>query len=85
MSIKTARLQVLFRMQEYQALQVFAKQQGLGLGEWVRQVLQRTIQEKSSMKSEQKMAAVRAAVALSEPVGDIDQMLAEIEQGYDAI
>jgi len=38
--------------------------------------------EKTQDEIEKKLAVIRAAAKYEFPVGDIDQMLAEIEQGH---
>lgn len=69
-------------MQEYQAIQAFAKRQGVTMGEWVRRLIHDAMQDQSTATVTKKMAALQAAISHAEPVADIDQMLAEIEQGY---
>jgi len=53
------------------------------VAEWVRQVLRSARLQHSSGGKQRKLAVVEGAARHSFPVGGIDQMLAEINQGYD--
>ncbi|HCU24762.1 MAG TPA: antitoxin [Deltaproteobacteria bacterium] len=76
------RLQVLIEAKEYKSFQRLARETGLSLGEWVRQALRRLAMEKTSANPQEKLAALRRYADLKAPTGDIEQILAEIEQGY---
>lgn len=77
------RLQVLINPQEYKTYQFQAKKLGLSLGEWVRNALKETINEISPHnKTQQKIKNLRKSIAHHYPTADIDQMLQEIEKGY---
>ena len=76
------RMQVLIDEAEYRRLQRAARRQGMTLAEWVRQVLRAACREVSATGPERKLAAIRAAARHSFPIGDIDQVNAEIERGY---
>ena len=52
------------------------------IAQWVRQALTEARRNEPLGDVEKKIAAVRAAVKHEFPTGDIDRMLAEIEQGY---
>jgi hypothetical protein len=54
----------------------------MSIAEWVRQALAHARRREPIGDVEKKLAAVRAAVKHEFPTGDIDTMLAEIEQGY---
>jgi hypothetical protein len=59
-----------------------AQAAGLTLSAWARQAMNECERHYSNGKVEAKLAAVREAVAFNgAPAVDIDQMLAEIEQG----
>lgn len=76
------RLQVLIETKEYKSFMRIAKAAGLSLGEWVRQSLRKTLNEKSSTDHQTKMAKVyRLARAGDLPSGDIEEILEQIETG----
>ena len=52
------------------------------LAEWVRQTLRSALRTEPSGTADKKLARLRASLAHAFPAPDIDQMLAEIEQGY---
>jgi len=78
----TKRLQVLFEDDDLRELQQLARQHRMTTAEWVRRSLRAARDAESGADVGQKLAAVRAAAAHSFPTGDIDTLLAEIEQGY---
>jgi hypothetical protein len=76
------RLQVLLDDHEFEAIRDVALREGLTMSEWVRQLLRAAWRDRPAGDKARKLAAVRAAARHSFPTADIDQMLAEIEQGY---
>lgn len=76
------RLQVLLSDQDYRAIQRQAKKTKLSVGAWVRQVLQKAQEETSARSASEKLRRIEACSAYSFPVGDIEQILSEIESGY---
>jgi hypothetical protein len=54
----------------------------MSIAEWVRQALAVARRREPKGDVEKKIAAIRAAVKHEFPTGDIETMLAEIEQGY---
>ena len=76
------RLQVLLEAKEYKTFQNVARNEGLSLGEWVRQSLRKAAQAFPSKSPEQKLKSVRKAIQHSSPTVDINQMIREIESGY---
>jgi hypothetical protein len=76
------RLQVLLPDQEMAAIQRLARQENLTVGEWVRRVLREAREQKPSSDREAKLKAVRRGSEFSFPTADMEQMLSEIEQGY---
>jgi len=76
------RLQVLLADQEMSDIQLLAKRDRLTVGEWVRRTLREARTRQSVREPEAKLKSVRRATAYSFPTADIDQMLREIEQGY---
>lgn len=77
------RLQVLLPDQEMTELQRIAKREGLPVGEWVRRALREARASRPKTEPESKLRAIRRAAEYSFPTGDIEQMLGEIEQGYE--
>jgi hypothetical protein len=67
---------------EMKRFQRAAKAAGVTLSEWARQALRRAEREKATGDPAAKLAALRRSLAHSFPAPDIDQMLGEIERGY---
>ena len=78
------RLQVLLADQEMSEVQLLARREQLTVGEWVRRTLREARTRQSVNDPETKLKAIRRAAESSFPTGDIDQMLGEIERGYQA-
>jgi hypothetical protein len=76
------RLQVLLPDREMSDIQRLAKQERLTVGEWVRRRLREARTTRPATEADTKLKAVRRAAAYSFPTADIDQMLDEIERGY---
>ena len=76
------RLQVLIEEKEWAEIQRAARAHRITIAEWVRQALRAARRRQPQRDSEKKLKAIRAAARHSFPTGDIEQMLAEIEQGY---
>ncbi|MGD0619978.1 MAG: antitoxin [Bryobacteraceae bacterium] len=77
------RLQVLLPDQEMSEIQRVAKREHLTVGEWVRRALRDARAGRPAVAPETKLRAVRRAAGYSFPTADVQQMLSEIEQGYD--
>jgi hypothetical protein len=77
------RLQVLLPDQEISDIRRLAKREHLTVGEWVRRVLREARSSRSVIEPEAKLKSIRKAVQHSFPSADIDQMLKEIERGYE--
>jgi hypothetical protein len=75
-------LQVLLPDQEMVEIQRLAQRERLTVGEWVRRILREACKEKSWHDPESKVKAIRRAAEFSFPTADIDEMLSEIERGY---
>lgn len=75
------RLQVLLEDAEYRAVRQAARTAGLTVAEWVRTAL-RARRAQPSGDVDRKLQAIRRAARHEFPAADIDQMLAEIERGY---
>lgn len=78
----STRLQVLLPDPEMDEIRQLAQQEHLTVGEWVRRALRDARAQRSTGKPQSKLKAVRDAVAHNFPTADIDQMLSEIERGY---
>ena len=76
------RLQVLFEEQELEEIREAARRQRLTVAGWVREALRAACQKQLGAQPQDKLLAVREAAAHGFPTGDVQQMLAEIEQGY---
>ncbi len=76
------RLQVILQDPEYREVQRAARSRQMSIAEWVRQALAHARRREPAGDVEKKLAAIRAAVKHEFPTGDIETMLAEIEQGY---
>jgi hypothetical protein len=77
------RLQVLVPEPEMAEIQELAERERVSVGEWVRRALRDARSRQSSIDPQSKLKSVRKAAEYSFPTADIDQMLAEIERGYD--
>ena len=65
------------------AIQRLAKRENLTVGEWVRRVLSDARKSRPVIEPETKLKSVRHAAQHSFPTADIEQMLSEIERGYE--
>ncbi len=78
------RLQVLVDEEELRAIGKLARSGKLTVAEWVRGALRAALRDEPASSPERKLAQVRAASRHRFPTAEIDQMVAEIEQGYGA-
>ncbi len=78
----TKRLQVLLDDEELAEIQELARRRHQTTAAWVREALRRARDTASYPEASRKLRAVREASAHAYPVGDIDEMVAEIERGY---
>jgi hypothetical protein len=77
------RLQVVLKDPEYREIQRAARSRNLTVSEWVRQALAVVRRQEPSGSVEKKLAAIRAAAQVNAgPAVEIEQMLEEIERGY---
>ena len=81
-SSMSKRLQVVLNDAEFEELHEVAERDGVTTSEWVRRALRQARRERTMTDPARKLGAIRAANRHAFPTGDIDQMLAEIEQGY---
>ena len=76
------RLQVLIPDLEMSEIRRLAKREGLTVGEWVRRTLREARASRPVIDPETKLKAVRRGAKYSFPTADVEQMLSEIERGY---
>lgn len=76
------RLQVLLEEADLRDLQRAARKNRMTLSEWVRQAIREARRREPRVDAEKKLAVIRSAARHSFPVGDIDEMLSQIESGY---
>jgi hypothetical protein len=76
------RLQVIVQDPEYREIQRMARSRHMSIAEWVRQALDLARRREPITDVGKKLETVRAAVRYDYPSGDIEDMLAEIENGY---
>ena len=74
------RIQIRVQDSEYREIQAAANARDLSITEWMRQALVMKAREQKEIQ--RKLRAVRVAAKHESPTGDIETMLAEIEQGY---
>jgi hypothetical protein len=75
------RLQVTLKDSEYREVQRSARARGMSIAKWVRQALDLARRREPANGVGKKLEVIRAAVRHDYPSGDIDGMLAEIENG----
>jgi hypothetical protein len=76
------RLQVLLPDTEMSDIRRLAKRERLTVGEWVRRALRDARALRPAIDPETKLKAVRRAAQYSFPTAGLEQMLSEIERGY---
>lgn len=77
------RLQVLLDEAEFRDLRESARREGVPVSEWVRRALREMRRHEPRGNVGDKVRAVRAAARHEFPTADIDEMLAEIDRGYE--
>ncbi len=80
--MSSKRLQVLLEEPEWREIQRAARAQRTTVAEWVRQALRAARRREPLGDTGRKLDAVRQAARHGYPVADIDEMLADIERGY---
>ena len=76
------RLQVILDDAEMREIQRIARRNRTTVAEWVRQALRTARLREPRIDGAKKLQVVRAAARHAFPTAEIDQMLAEIKQGY---
>jgi hypothetical protein len=75
-------LQVLLSDAEMDEIRRLARRERLSVGEWVRRTLREARSRRPVHEPQWKLKAVRKAAEYSFPTAEIDQVLDEIERGY---
>lgn len=75
------RLQVLLEDEELAEIQELARRRRQTTAAWVREAL-RIARDTTYPETGRKLRAVREAAAHAYPIGEIEDLIAEIEQGY---
>ena len=78
------RLQVILQDPDYREIQRMAQARRMSIAEWVRQALELARRREPLGSTAKKLDAIRASARHSFPAGEIDEMLAEIEKGYNS-
>ena len=68
--------------QEMMDIQRLARRERVTVGEWVRRVLREAREQRPLHDPESKLKAIRRGAEFSFPTADIEEMLREIERGY---
>ncbi len=76
------RLQVILDDKEMREIQRVAKHEQMTVAEWVRQALRSARRKVPTTDTNKKLRVVHTAAQHSFPTGEIDQILREIDQGY---
>jgi Ribbon-helix-helix protein, copG family len=76
------RLQVLLDEAELDDVREAARREGVPVSEWVRRALREARRREPRGDVDRKLQALQKAMQYEFPAPDIDQMLAETEQGY---
>ena len=78
----STRLQVVLDTAELREIREVAGRHRMTVSEWVRQTLRSARRAEPGTSIREKLEVVRAASKHAFPVADIDQMLGDIERGY---
>ena len=79
----TKRLQVLLDDEELAEIQELARRRHQTTAAWVREALRVARDTTTYPETGRKLRAVREAAAHAYPAGDVDEMLRDIDDGYD--
>ena len=75
------RLHVILLDSDYREIQRMARSRHMSTAEWVRQALDAARRREPASTVGKKLAVIRVAVRHEFPSGEVDAMLAEIENG----
>ena len=76
------RLQVVVSEEELAEIREAARRERLTVSEWARQALRAARGRSPRRAVDDKLEALRRAVAHDAPTGDVDEMLGDIARGY---
>lgn len=79
----TKRLQVLLDDEELAEIQDLARRRHQTTAAWVREALRAARDTATYPEAGRKLRAIREAAAHTYPIADIEDLLAEIERGYE--
>jgi Ribbon-helix-helix protein, copG family len=79
----TKRLQVLLDDEELADIQQLARRRHQTTATWVREALRAARDTATYPEAGRKLRAVREAATCAYPIAEIEDVLAEIERGYD--
>ena len=79
----TKRLQVLLDDEELAEIQDLARRRHQTTAAWVREALRAARDTATYPEAGRKLRAIREAAAKTYPIADIEDVLAEIERGYE--
>ena len=75
------RLQVVVNDEEYRALAAAARRREQPVAAFVRDALRRSLEDEAEPTPEERIAAILRFARFAGPTGDIEEVLAEIEEG----
>lgn len=78
----TKRLQVILQDPEYREVQKAARSRHMSIAEWMRQALQLARRREPQGAVHKKLEIIESSARHAYPVGDMAEVLAEIERGY---
>ena len=76
------RLQVIIQNSQYREIQRMARSRRMSIAEWVRQALEWARRREPVASAGKRLEVIPAAARHDYPVGDVGEMLADIERGY---
>jgi predicted anti-sigma-YlaC factor YlaD len=79
----TKRLQVLIEEDELAEIRRAARRRRQSVAEWVRSALRQARTADAGHQATEKLRVIRAAIRHEYPTGSIEEVLSEIEQGYE--
>ena len=78
------RLQVILNDEEMQELKKRAELDQVTVSAWVRRAIKHEMRERPGKRAREKLDIIRMSASYEFPIGDYDEMAAEIEAGYHA-